>query len=342
MADLRRDPITGRWVIISTERGNRPTELPSVPREPSSPNCPLCPGNEARTPPEIWADRDGSSAPNTSGWRVRIVANKFPALRVEGNLDREGFGMYDRMNGIGAHEVIIETPDHDKTLRELDVEHVESVLRGYHIRMMDLKRDRRLRYILIFKNEGSEAGASLPHPHSQLIALPITPKRVKEELTGALEYFKYRERCIFCDMIREELRDGGRVILETPDVVVFCPFASRFPFELCLIPKVHEADFARLPIGALGGIAAALKTALEKLAAILDNPQYNFVLHTAPARIVGLDPMSPLDEDYHWHLEIMPRLTKVAGFEWGSGVYINPTPPEAAARALRDGLDTLP
>ncbi len=206
MPDLRKDPITGRWVIISTDRQKRPNDFrlesaTILGRE----HCPFCPGHEAMTPPEVLSYRTDGSAPNTPGWNVRVVPNKFPALQVEGNLDRQGEGMFDRMNGIGAHEVIIETPDHDRPLAMMSEQEIERVFWACRERMLDLKRDFRLRYILIFKNHGAPAGATLAHPHSQLIALPIVPELVREEIDGARQHFQFKERCVFCDIVHQEL-----------------------------------------------------------------------------------------------------------------------------------------
>jgi UDPglucose--hexose-1-phosphate uridylyltransferase len=319
----------GRWVIISTDRQKRPNDFVFerariIGRE----HCPFCPGHEALTPPEIMAYRQDGSAPNKPGWDVRVVPNKFPALQVEGTLDREGEGMFDRMNGIGAHEVIIETPDHDRTLASMSEPEIVRVLSAYRDRMQDLKRDFRLRYILIFKNHGAAAGATLEHTHSQLIALPIVPDFVREELDGARRHFAMKERCVFCDIMRQDTRDGRRVILENADIVALAPYAPRFAFETWLLPKRHGARFEEAPRHEYEGLARVIKAVLQRIDRALESPSYNLILHT-----------SPFSEDasdfYHWHLELMPKLTKVAGFEWGTGFYINPTSPEEAARVLR-------
>ena len=319
----------GRWVIISTDRQKRPNDFVFerariIGRE----HCPFCPGHEALTPPEIMAYRQDGGAPNKPGWEVRVVPNKFPALQVEGTLDREGDGMFDRMNGIGAHEVIIETPDHDRTLASMSEPEIVRVLSAYRDRMQDLKRDVRLRYILIFKNHGAAAGATLEHTHSQLIALPIVPDFVREELDGARRHFAMKERCVYCDIVRQDIRDGRRVILENADVVALAPYAPRFAFETWLLPKRHGARFEEAPRHEYEGLARVIKAVLQRIDRALESPSYNLILHT-----------SPFSEDasdfYHWHLELMPKLTKVAGFEWGTGFYINPTSPEEAARVLR-------
>ncbi|RME20902.1 MAG: DUF4931 domain-containing protein, partial [Candidatus Zixiibacteriota bacterium] len=231
MPELRKDPVIGRWVIISTERGRRPSALSSVSQRSKPRRCPFCPGNEDATPPEIMAYRDNDSEPNRPGWRIRVTPNKFPALRIEGELTREPVGIYDQMSGIGAHEVIIETPRHDCDIVDMSVEEVRDILWCYRERIMDLSRDMRLKYVLIFKNHGEAAGASLEHAHSQLIATPIVPKRVSEEINGARNYYKFKERCIFCDIIRQEISDGDRMIADHDAFIAFAPFASRFPFE---------------------------------------------------------------------------------------------------------------
>jgi len=199
MPELRRDPIHGGWVIISTERSRRPSDFAPEARKTVGGFCPLCEGNEDRTPPEVFAFRENGTVPNSPGWSLRVVPNKFPALRIEGELNREGEGMYDKMNGIGAHEVVIETPRHFESLSTLPLKAVEYVLLAYRERIIDLRRDSRLRYVMVFKNYGVAAGASLEHSHSQIIALPIVPTRVREEIQGAKNYFDYKHRCVYCD-----------------------------------------------------------------------------------------------------------------------------------------------
>src|SRR5215510_2426307 len=329
MPELRKDPVTGRWVIISTDRQKRPTdfrlERHAVLRDEY---CPFCAGREDLTPPEVFAYRQNGGGPNAPGWDLRVVPNKFPALRVEGGLDREGEGMFDRMNGVGAHEVIIETPEHDKTLASMSEAEIERVLAAFRARVLDLKQDRRFRYILIFKNHGAAAGATLEHAHSQLIALPIVPDFVREEIDGARQHFAGKERCVFCDIIRQEMSAGRRVIQENADIVALSPYAPRFPFETWLLPKRHGARFEEAPRHEYEGLARMLKAVLQRVDRALGSPAYNVIVHTSPFS-------EDTSEIYHWHLEVMPKLTKVAGFEWGTGFYINPTSPEEAARVLR-------
>jgi UDPglucose--hexose-1-phosphate uridylyltransferase len=329
MPELRKDPILGRWVIISTERGRRPSDFVLESKRPKGGFCPLCEGNEDKTPPEIMAFRNNGTPPNTPGWTLRVVPNKFPALRIEGELDREGQGIYDMMNGIGAHEVIIETPQHHETLTTLSLKAVQDVLWAYRTRIIDLRRDKRFRYVLVFKNHGESAGASLEHSHSQIIALPILPKRVSEEIEGSKNYFHYKERCIFCDIIRQELNQRSRLINENKSFLSVTPFASRFPFETWILPKNHYASFEYMESSQYELAAQILSDTLQRLNQVLEDPPYNYVIHTSP--------FPEVDSDYyHWHFEIMPKLTKVAGFEWGTGFYINPTPPEEAAEYMRE------
>ena len=334
MPELRKDPITGRWVIIATDRAKRPTDFSREPVRMKGGFCPFCYGNEAKTPPEVLAYRPskngGPSAEHDSpGWTVRVVPNKFPALGIEGQLNRQAQGMFDKMNGLGAHEVIIETPDHNLTLATLPEKRVEDVLWAMRDRILDLRQDKRFKYILLFKNHGEAAGASLEHAHSQLIALPILPKQVIEELEGAKQYFIYKERCVFCDIIRQETENGVRVVGENADFLTLSPYAPRFPFETWILPKRHESHFENSPSLVYESLAKALRALLIKADRVLENPAYNLVIHSSPVQ-------DPTLEHYHWHIEFMPKLTKTAGFEWGTGFYINPTPPEEAAKFLRE------
>ncbi len=324
MPELRKDPVTNRWVIIASERGRRPTDFQTQKPMSDEGFCPFCPGNESVTPDEIYSVR-----PQDGEWDLRVIPNKFPVLQVEGDLDRVGDGIYDKMNGVGAHEVIIESPEHDVDLAEMSLERISQVIQAYHERYIDLKRDFRFRYALIFKNQGGAAGASLSHPHSQLIALPVVPKRVEEELAGAKRHFEYKERCIFCDIIHQDLNEGSRVVLENDDFVALSPYAARFPFETWILPKSHHSCFETLSAGQIHSFARILKNLLLRQKKVLNDPPFNYMIHTMPLQ------EGPNDY-YHWHVEVIPKLTKVAGFEWGSGFYINPTPPEEATLFLRE------
>ncbi|RMD93630.1 MAG: galactose-1-phosphate uridylyltransferase [Calditrichaeota bacterium] len=327
MSELRKDPIIGRWVIISTERGKRPSDWIDESKIKGAGFCPFCPGNEDKTPPEIFAIRPNGSLPNAPGWEIRVVPNKFPALHIEGELTRRGEGLYDMMNGIGAHEVVIESPNHTDDLADLSVPHISNILKIFRDRVLDLKKDQRLKYVLIFKNQGLSAGASLEHTHSQLIATPIIPKRVSEEMEGSQHYYKLKERCIFCDIIRQEMQVQRRVVISTETYVVLEPFAPRFPYETWILPIQHYSHYESMPEKMYVDLAEVLKDILVRINAILGYPPFNFIIHTSPIQ-------DPPYFEYHWHIEIIPKLIRIAGFEWGSGFYINPTPPEVAAEQL--------
>ncbi len=338
MPELRRGPITDKWVIIAPERAKRPSDY-RVPQEKGKEEnprtCPFCPGNEGMTPPELYRVEDGRG-----GWLVRVVPNKYPALRDYPELGREAVGgFFDRMNGVGAHEVVIEGPYHDRDLADLPLEHVRLVVDTYVLRLKELMKNPWHRYVLLFKNHGPQAGASLSHPHSQIIATPVTPADVRDKLQAARDYYERKERCIFCDMLLQELGDGRRIVEEVDGYVVWAPFDSRFPFEVHIYPRYHAHDFTQMDEGQRSGFARALKRTLRRLKTLLGDPPFNFVLQNAPnpvPRPGKPDYWATLQYDYHWHLEIIPRLTQVAGFEWGTGFYINPMPPEDAARYLRE------
>lgn len=329
MGQLRRDPIVGRWVIVNTEDPKGPNEFESAKHEyTQKQNCPFCFGHENLTPPEIDAIRD-SGAPNTPGWRVRVVPNKFPALKIEGDLNPEGIGIYDMLNGIGAHEVIIESPEHEASLADLKVGQIRDVIDMSCRRAVALTGDKRFKFILLFKNFGVDAGASLEHGHGQLIALPMIPKNVYEELTGAFRYFEFHERCIFCDIIRQEKQEKIRIVCENDAFIAFCPFASRFPFQVWIIGRQHSPYFCHMSEMQKDKLSQILKEVLSRMKTVLHDPSYNFIFHSSP---IGVREA----ESFHWYVEIMPKLTRVAGFEWGSGFYIIPTPPEDAAKYLRE------
>jgi len=335
MPDLRKDPIVGRWVIIAKNRAKRPHDLVDGEiARPSGAFCPFCEGQESHTPHEIAAYRQPGTHRDKPGWRVRVVPNKFPALEIEGDLSKRGQGMYDMMRGVGAHEVIIESPKHVVSTTDLATEGVRDVLWIYRDRLLDVQKDERLVYGMVFKNVGAAAGASLEHTHSQLIVTPIVPINVAEEIAGSQEFYRYRGRCVYCDMIEQELACEERIVLDTPGFVAFCPFAARFPFETWIVPAQHASHYETLSRPAAEELARVLERVLAKIESALDRPAYNYIIHTAPFDTPALG-------HYHWHIEIIPRVTKTAGFEWGTGFYINPVPPEEAAAFMRS-LDAVP
>ncbi|HEY2031537.1 MAG TPA: galactose-1-phosphate uridylyltransferase [Myxococcales bacterium] len=324
MPQLRKDPLHDRWVIIAPERADRPNALLRAGRShDGKQSCPFCVGNEKMTPPELLVRR-GPAGP----WSLRVVPNRYPALRTEIVLSRAAAGPFDSMAGVGAHEVVIETSDHSKDLVDLPVAQVSQVLSAWQERMIDLSRDIRLRSAVVFKNSGAPAGATLSHAHSQLVALPFVPVEIAGELSAARRHFESKERCLFCDLVESELRAKERVVLESEGMVVLSPYAARSPFELWLLPRAHASSFESSSGQDLFSVADALRSVLRKIDVALDKPAYNLFLHTMPLR-------EPRNDWFHWHLELKPVLTLQAGFEWATGCAINPTPPEEAASFLR-------
>jgi len=339
LSEFRWDPLKNTWTITANHRERQPREFFIERQQVAMASCPFCSGLEERTPPEVFAIREPGSPTNGPGWQVRVVPNKFPLLRIEGHLDRRTEGLYQVMQGIGAHEVIIETPEHSLCLSDLDTAQLVKVFQAYRERLLDLRRDKRFRYLQIFKNHGVEAGAPVPHSHSQLIALPITPPVLKTELNACRNHFREHERCLICDLIAQEQADGRRIVYNDDRFLVVTPYASASPFEMRLFPRQHSHDFALQNDDELGDFAVALRSTLLKLRSLLRDPPFNFILHTAPPAHPrpGLpDYWNSLTNDYHWHLELVPRLNRIAGFEWGSGQHINPMPPEDAARHMRN------
>lgn len=340
MPELRKDLLSGNWVILSPERPlNRADLLPAWSDCPDadqrySETCPLCPGNEGFTPHEVHAHRPSEgagSARNGPGWLVRVMPHKFPALVIEGDQDRRASGVYDRMGGVGAHEVVVETPEHGHRVFSPGAGDYERVLWAYRQRISDLKRDQRFRYVHVFKNHGERAGAGLYHAHSQLLALPVIPQAVQTEAACAEAHYRLRERCLLCDILHQELAERQRLVFHNRAAAVIAPYASRTPFELWVVPQRHGGAFEDHPAGEMFGLGEALHVALRLLKQALDDPPYRYTLVTAPFG-EGTRP------HLHWHMKIVPV---VAGCEWGSGCHVNPTSPEEAAHYLR-GLDAGP
>ncbi|MDN5325992.1 MAG: UDPglucose--hexose-phosphate uridylyltransferase [Moorella sp. (in: firmicutes)] len=329
MPELRQDPVSQRWVIIATERAKRPSDFKAPYQEKSgSTGCPFCPGHERETPPEVLAFRAAGTAPDTPGWQVRVVPNKFAALAPGDDVTTENSGLYRSMNGTGAHEVIIEGPDHNTFFPDMAPDHAVQVFKAWRQRYLQLSRDKKLQYIQFFKNHGRTAGASLEHPHSQLIATPLVPVTVSQEMDRFKSYWQEQESCLLCDVVEAELEAGARVTGFNSEFLAFCPFASRFPMETWIVPRRHQAGFGDCDDVQLEQLAAILQETLVRLKKAADDPPFNLVLHTAP--------LHQEDVIYHWYLELLPRLAIVAGFEWGTGMYINPTPPEIAAQSLNE------
>ena len=332
MPQLRKDSIAGRWVIISAERAKRPKDFPHIDSSPPEKDCPFCRGKEDLTPKEIFSVKDAEG-----NWRVRVIPSIKPFLAKNCELWKKGKGPYDLMSGIGSHEVVIETPEHIANMADLEVDNIKDVFFAYCERIKDLEKDTTIKYVLVLKNYGWDAGGGrIKHSRSQLIATPVNLKRVKEELESAKFYYDYRERCVFCDMIRQETAGKKRLVLEENGFIAVVPFAPRFPFEVWILPREHSPDFWNSSSEDLYCLATVVKRILSKIKKLLNDPPYNYIIHTAPFRRPHPGYWSTIEEDCHWHIEITPRLTKVAGFEWGTGFYICPTLPEAAAKFLRE------
>ncbi|HEX9263215.1 MAG TPA: galactose-1-phosphate uridylyltransferase [Candidatus Binatia bacterium] len=329
MSEFRQDPITGRWVIIASERSKRPRHDGRRDDQSHSLPCPFCAGNETMTPPEIWAHRENNTQADTPGWSVRVVPNKYPALESGGRWSAGDDSLYRSQAGFGTHEVIIESPDHVVDMGALSAEQFTKILRAYHRRTRELQTDPRWRYLLLYKNHGARAGATLEHIHSQLIALPAVPKEAADELNGAKKHFQSTGRCIYCEIIQREGERHERLVSQSEHFIAVCPFAPRFGYETWLLPKNHVAAFEQSREEDVTALAHALSDLVSRLNRALNNPPFNYVIHSSPPQQTALP-------YYHWHIEIMPQLTRAAGFEWGSGVYMNSITPEDAARFLRD------
>lgn len=328
MPEIRHNPLNKEWVIIATERAKRPHELAGrieerkkLPRY--AENCPFCPGNEHMAPPPTMEIQ------REAKWQVRVVPNKFAALTTEGPLYRRTEGLKRTVSGVGIHEVIVETPDHHLTTALLNEDDVELILQCYHERYLVISRDPRVELITIFKNHGSSAGTSLEHPHSQLMATPIISPEIRRRMEDAMSYYDDEGRCLFCKVMEEELADRIRIIEETECFVAFIPYASLSPFALWIFPRRHMASYGQIHPEEISDLARILQSVLAKIYYGLGDPDFNYILRSAPSE-------NRYSRYYHWYLSLIPRLTKVAGFELGSGMHINVTMPEENAEFLRN------
>ncbi len=329
--ELRRDPLNGRWVLVAPGRMKRPGCFPArmgeaaeTPEEARA--CPFCSGRESQTPPEIEAVRGPGGRPDGPGWRVRVVPNKYPALAAAaGGAGEEGMISDDRRPAIGPHEVVIDSPWHDREIDEIAPEEAALTWRIIRGRVRALEAKERPGYIQVFKNRGREAGASLRHPHTQIIGLPLIPPRVAEESSRFAAWTAERGGCLLCRLLEEVISRGDRLIEVNRSFAAWAPFASAFPYETRIAPRRHGASFAGLEDGEIMDLAGIVRAVLTALRRGLDDPPYNIVLVQAPPGRPG----------FHWHLDVLPALIRTAGFEWGTGVHINPVAPEEAAIRLR-------
>ncbi len=329
-AEMRLDPLTEAWTIFSEARASRPA-FPSVDRESA----------EALDPDpflagmERFAPRALHQAGPAEAWQVRVVPNRAPVLRVEGDAERHGDGLYDRMDGVGAHEVIIEDPGH-RSLEELGLDELGAVISAWKFRMLDLMRDQRMRSFIVLKSVGRAAGADVPHSVSQLVAMGIVHPLLRRKLEAARSFYARKKRSIFQDILREEVRTGTRLVYENNGFTVFCPYAARAPFEMAIYPKRQCPDFHGLSDQECAQFADVLRTSLRRLVSALDHPAYHLMLHTAPTRTRRADHWATIERDFRWHVEIVPRLHPVGSFEIGTGCWVNSVWPETAAEYLRD------
>jgi len=329
MPEFRWDPITGRSVIIAAGRSKRPRLHGAGNGQARGEPCPFCPGNEALTPPEIWALREHHSAADKPGWTVRVVPNKYPALEDHGALTVKRDSFYESLNGLGIHEVIIESPDHEINMGALNIDQCADILRAYRARMRAVGDDPRWRYLLLYKNQGERAGATLEHVHSQLIVLPIVPQSAADELTSAKKHYDSTGHCIFCEIVQREVERGERLVSQSDKFIAFCPFAPRFSYEAWILPKNHVAAFEQSTDEDIAALAQFVRDFISRLNRALDRPPFNYVIYSKP-------PHQSTTRYYHWRIEILPQIARAAGFEWGSGMYMNSVAPEEAARLLRD------
>lgn len=328
MAELRQDIVTGQWVVVATERAMRPTDFSKActVTEPEPERCPFCPGNELMTPLEVLAIRPPDTEPNTPGWQVRVVPNKYPAFEM-GEKIESSTQMFPRRAADGSHEVIIHTPRHDCSLATMPVGEVELVLRVYRHRYRVNSEDADIRYVHIIVNHGRESGASLEHSHSQLFGVPLVPTLVQQELAGASWHHSSKGECVFCRIISEELSVARRVVAESDRFVAIAPFASRLPFEVWILPRAHQEAFDMITDDQLEEFAEVLRDVLGRYLSKFNDPPYNYYIHSAPTD-------GSKYPYYHWHLEVIPKLTTPGAFEMGTSMWINITTPEHAADFL--------
>jgi len=333
MTELRQNPATKEWVIIAAERARRPEELgvgACATSAEDQEKCPFCPGHEKMTPKEIMSYRTYGTQADAAGWWIRVIPNKFAALLPHGSHKRSKIDdFFLCMDGLGEHEVLIETPDHSKHIAIMDQKQVEEVFLAYRQRYEALSQDPRFEKVIIFKNHGARAGTSLSHSHSQIIAAPIMPLHIRNRLEEAMRYFDDNGSCVYCDMITKEKKLEERIVFETDNFVVLEPFAARTPFETWVLPKKHASAFDSISTDECKELAYVMRQTLIKIYRPLNNPDYNYMLYSSPCHERDL-------EYFHWHFKIVPRVAAVAGFELGSGIYINTMPPEIAAKYLRE------
>lgn len=330
ISELRQDIVSGEWVTIAMGRAKRPHDFLSVPRKRFDQPKETCPFDTSLEDPILTMQKktDGKAPPTDEQWFVKVVKNKFPAFSEGQCYVTYHDGIYMRMDGVGSHEVVV-TRDHDRSIAQFSDEEAALVIRAYQIRFQELKKGECTQYISIFHNHGPESGATIAHPHSQVVSLPVIPPDIQRSLNGARNYFKTHNKCVHCTVIEFEIQKKSRIIYENVHCVVVCPYASKTAFEMRLFPKKHMPEFTALDDEETASVGDALKEALRRIYAGLNDPSYNFFIHTAPSFDHIQYP------EYHWHIEILPKTAIWAGFEIGTGIEISTIAPESAAEFLR-------
>lgn len=327
MPELRLNLITREWVIIANERAKRPDEFKKLKNKKIIPEsldtCPFCPGNEDRTPDEIMRIPDGK------GWKIRVTPNKFPALSSEGQRERKNEGIRHLVTGFGRHEVVIESPLHNICMPLMDTENIANIIRICRERFVEIYKDPRIEHVIIFKNHGERAGTSLEHPHMQIIGTPVTPIQVRSRIEEGTRYFDNTGECLICATLKDELSDGRRIIMNTDHFVTFIPYAALSPFHTWIFPKLHCATFSSISEEEIYDLSTCLKTILAKYYFGLEDPAFNLVIRSQ-------NPKECASEYFHWYIGIVPRVIQTAGFELGSGMFINTAIPEESAEFIRN------
>jgi UDPglucose--hexose-1-phosphate uridylyltransferase len=328
MSELRQNIITRDWVIIATERAQRPDQFAVAKRELESPpphqsTCPFCVGNEEDNTVETCRLCD-----DHHNWKVRAITNKFPALSPTQTGVRISDGIHRTISGIGYHEVIVEHPRHDLTTALLTFQDLANILLVYRQRYSEIRKDPRIETIIIFKNHGESAGTSLEHPHSQIAATPVVPYQFRTRIDEAIRYFDDTGKCLFCRTLEDELAAKQRIIVESEYFVAFIPYAALSPFHTWIFPRRHSSSFDDINDEEIADLAIVLKTVMAKIYYGLNNPDYNYTIRSVPTGELGT-------KYFHWYIAIVPRVSRQAGFELGSGMYINTSLPEESAKFLR-------
>jgi len=327
MSEIRLNPITREWVIIAKEKGKKPEDFIIVKENRKPPEflktCPFCPGNETVTPKETFKICD------EKGWKIRVVPNKFAMLSNEGERARSHTGLHKNVNGVGTHEVIIETPIHNLTTATMPLEQLKEVIQVYKDRFLEIYRDQRVEHVILFKNSGAASGTTIEHPHSQVVGIPVMPLHIRSRIENAMRFFDDTGECLMCRMIKDELNEGTRIVMDTKHFTAFVPYAALSPFHTWIFPKKHSGFFADMQSDEIWDIASNLKSIMARLYHGLNNPDFNYV-------VMSGNPSDVNSGFIHWYLSIVPRMAMASGFELGSGMYINPLIPERAAEYLRN------